>query len=71
MDRTAQAVDRSLGTLDKYSNYILGMGYMVETEDIPYLKEYICELKKSDVFPSEVLCDTYDYLSLMEREDVF
>ena len=71
-DRTAQAVDRSLGTLDKYSNYILGMGYMVETEDIPYLKEYLLQLKKDEqMFSQDVLADTYRYLSEIEREDVF
>ena len=71
-DRMAQAVDRSLETLDKYSNYILGMGYMVETEDIPYLKEYLLQLKKDEqMFSQDVLADTYRYLSEMERKDVF
>ena len=71
-DRMAQAVERSLGTLDKYSNYILGMGYMVETEDIPYLKEYIVTLEKGEkLFSRDLLADTYRYLTEMEREDVF
>lgn len=71
-DRMAQAVERSLGTLDKYSNYILGMGYMIETEDIPYLKEYIVELEKDEkLFSRQVLTDTHRYLAEKEREDVF
>ncbi len=71
-DRTAQAVQRSLGILDKYSCYILGMGYMLETEDIPYLKEYITELaKENQLFKTDVLEKINDYLSFVEREDVF
>ena len=71
-DRTSQAVDRSLGTLDKYSCYILGMGYMVDTEDIPFIKEYINLLIDSkDLFSGEKLADVYEYLSFIEREDVF
>ena len=69
MDRMAQAVDRSLETLDKYSNYILGMGYMVETEDIPYLKEYIRSIKgQSNVFGDDILTDTEVYLSEIENK---
>ncbi len=71
-DRLTQAVERSLGTLDKYSYYILGMGYMVETEDIPYIKQYImCLKEKSEMFSADVLTDLYEYLSFVEREDVF
>ena len=71
-DRMAQAVNRSLETLDKYSCYILGMGYMVDTEDVPFLKEYIQQLvDKKEVFSRDILMDVYDYLSLIEREDVF
>lgn len=71
-DRTAKAVNNSLDTLDKYSYYILGMGYMVETDDIPYLKEYITTLIESrEVASWEKLADVCEYLSYIEREDVF
>ena len=71
-DRTAQAVDNSLDTLDKYSYYILGMGYMIETDDIPYLKAYITTLIESrEVAHWEKLADVREYLSYIEREDVF
>ena len=70
--RMALAVNRSLETLDKYSCYILGMGFMVDTDDIPFLKEYITSLVDSGaVFSAPVLKDVYEYLSFMEREDVF
>ena len=58
-------------TLDKYSCYILGMGYMVDTDDIPFLKEYILSLKGENVFSDQVLADVCEYLSFIEREDVF
>ena len=70
-DRTAKAVNSSLETLDKYSCYILGMGYMVDTDDIPLLKEYILSLKGENVFSDQVLIDVCEYLSYIEREDVF
>ena len=69
--RTALAVNRSMETLDKYSCYILGMGYMVATEDIPFLKEYILSLRGEDVFSEQMLADVVEYLSFIEREDVF
>ena len=43
-NRTSQAVSRALETLDKYSYYILGMGYMLHVEDIKYLREYVSTL---------------------------
>ena len=69
--RTALAVNRSMETLDKYSCYILGMGYMVDTEDIPFLKEYILSLRGENVFSEQILTDVVEYLSVVEREDVF
>ena len=69
--RTALAVNRSTETLDKYSCYILGMGYMVDTEDIPFLKEYILSLRGENVFSEQMLTDVVEYLSFVEREDVF
>ena len=69
--RTALAVNRSMETLDKYSCYILGMGYMVDTEDIPFLKEYILSLRGENVFGEQILTDVVEYLSVVEREDVF
>ena len=70
--RTAQAVARSMETMDKYSCYILGMGYMVDTQDIPYLKEYIQLLMNDKGLLEEgQLAEVYSYLSLIEREDVF
>ena len=69
--RTALAVNRSMETLDKYSCYILGMGYMVDTEDIPFLKEYILSLCGKNLFSDAMLADVMEYLSFVEREDVF
>ena len=72
IDRMAKAVNNSLDTLDKYSCYILGMGYMIDTDDIPYIKEYIATLIKNGTEAnSEKLADICEYLSYIEREDVF
>ena len=58
----SSAAGRALETLDKYSYYILGMGYMLHTEDIPQLKQCVLLAGKEDRFDSAVLNDVYSYL---------
>ncbi len=66
-DRTSQAVDRALETLDKYSYYILGMGYMLHVEDIKYLVEYIFSLKTDDKQAADTLAELCAYLTELEK----
>ena len=66
-DRYTQAADRALETLDKYSNYILGMGYMLHMEDVPYLIRCIHSLKGQGTgFSDAVLEETAEYLKQLE-----
>ena len=63
------AINRALETLDKYSNYILGMGYMLHAEDMPILKEYIESLiEQGTAFGDDMLAATAEYLTEMENK---
>ena len=63
------AINRALETLDKYSNYILGMGYMLHAEDMPILKEYIESLiGQETAFGDDMLAATAEYLTEMENK---
>ena len=65
----AQAVNRALETLDKYSNYILGMGYMLHLEDMSLLTDYIHSLKgQVSIFSDDVLSATAEYLNEMQTK---
>ncbi len=67
-DSLTQAADRALETLDKYSCYILGMGYMLHVEDVPQLTECINSLKGQGTgFSDAVLADTVEYLKQLEH----
>ena len=67
-DSLAQATDRALETLDKYSYYILGMGYMLHLEDVPRLTQCIDSLKGQGTgIPDEVMEDTVQYLKQLEN----
>ena len=63
------AINRALETLDKYSNYILGMGYMLHAEDMPILKDYIESLTgQGTAFGDDMLAATAEYLTEMENK---
>ena len=65
----SRAVDRALETLDKYSFYILGMGYMLYMEDLPVLKDYISSMKGQDTGISDSLLEeTVEYLEKLEYQ---
>lgn len=66
-NRTSQAVDRALETLDKYSYYILGMGYMLHVEDVKYLNEYISGLETDDKHSADALAGLCTYLAELEK----
>ena len=67
--RLTLAVNRALETLDKYSNYILGMGYMLHCEDMPILKDYIESLAgQTSAFDDDILGATAEYLAEMENK---
>ncbi len=61
----AQAVSRALETLDKYSYYILGMGYMLYVEDIKYLREYISVIDSPE--NNTALDELNTYLVTLEK----
>ena len=61
----AQAVNRALETLDKYSYYILGMGYMLYVEDIKYLREYISVIDSPE--NKTALDELNTYLATLEK----
>ncbi len=63
----ANAVDHALETLDKYSYYILGMGYMLHVEDIKYLREYISGLKTDNKHSADELAQLNSYLAELEK----
>lgn len=64
----SQAVNRALETLDKYSFYILGMGYMLYESDIPLLKEYLNGLKgRGSAFSDCIIDDVLNYLTETEN----
>lgn len=64
----SQAVNRALETLDKYSFYILGMGYMLYVSDIPLLKEYLNGLKgQGSAFSDDIIDDVLNYLTETEN----
>lgn len=69
--RITVAVDRALETLDKYSNYILGMGYMLHMEDVPYLKQCVQLAIKDGRFTLDMLDDVYRYLEYIETDGVY
>ena len=70
-DKITAAVDRALETLDKYSNYILGMGYMLHMEDVPYLKQCVQLAIKDGRFTLDMLDDVYRYLEYIETDGVY
>ncbi|MBR4035907.1 MAG: hypothetical protein IKJ05_04155 [Oscillospiraceae bacterium] len=63
--RLSQAVNRALETLDKYSYYILGMGYMLYVEDIKYLREYISGIDSPE--NKSALEELDAYLATLEK----
>ena len=67
-DCMTRAADSALETLDKYSCYILGMGYMLHMEDVPCLIKCIDSLKgQGTAFTDDILEDTAEYLRQLEN----